>query len=288
VGNEVFDKPGEEPTIVKKPGRRVFIGGHSLGGSLTVLYAAYDFDRRPDHELIGASDVDGLVLLEGGDFPKKDAQAISADSYRESLRKKYEDGKVYFDMNILGIKYAPSTMLSLALSGWAADNARHQESVFPQYTRPKLVRLPHITNEALLAFAIDNDFSLFFIARASVGYPKGELGKQFRRKFGLPFDPHKCPLLTPFNILGKPMDKNFVYDWINIDQEPKNFYCGKSCIRPAPRNAMRGLKSPTFTRSRARLTKALIFMWRSRSFRSGQMTSRNGISRRGSQPIPES
>ena len=181
VGNEVMVKPGEEPTVVKKPGRKVFIGGHSLGGSLTVLYAAYDFDRRPGHELIGASDVDGLVLLEGGDFPNKEINFIDADSYRESLRKKYKDGKVYFDMDILGIKYAPSTMLSLALSGWAADNARHQESVFPQYTRPKLVQLPHITNEALLAFAIDNDFSLFFIARASIGYPKGELGKQFRR-----------------------------------------------------------------------------------------------------------
>jgi len=224
VGNEVIEKPGEEPMVVKKPGKHVLIGGHSLGGSLTVLYAAYDFDRRPDRELLGASDVDGLVLLEGGGFPRKEITVIDAESYRESFKEKFEHGKVYFDMDILGIKYAPATMLSLALSAWAADNARGQESVFPEYARPRLVQLPHITNEALLAFAMDNDFSTFFIARASIGYPKGELGKQFRRKTGIPFDPHKCPMLTPFAHGHKPLDPEFVYDWINIDEQPKNFF----------------------------------------------------------------
>jgi len=232
VGNEVIEKSGEEAMVVKKPGKRVLIGGHSLGGSLTVIYAAYDFDRRPGRELIGASDVDGLVLLEGGGFSKKELTVTDANSYQQSLAGKFKDGKVYFDLDILGIQYAPSTMLSLALSGWAADNARGQESVFPEYSRPKLVRLPRITNEALLAFAMDDEFSPFFIARASVGYPAGELGKQFRRATGLPLDPHKCPLLTPFRYGSRPMDPEFVYDWVNIDQNPKNFYCGKT-LHPA-------------------------------------------------------
>ncbi|UBV41803.1 alpha/beta fold hydrolase [Deinococcus taeanensis] len=38
----------------------VFIGGHSMGGTLTGLYAAYDFSGTP-----GAADVRGLVMLDG-------------------------------------------------------------------------------------------------------------------------------------------------------------------------------------------------------------------------------
>ena len=228
VGDEVIEKPGEEPVIVKKPGKKILIGGHSLGGSLTVLYAAYDFDRRPNKEILGANDVDGLVLLEGGGFPNKPASTIDADSYLNSQKKRFTTGKVYFDMNMLGIQYAPSTMLSLDLSGWAADNARGQESVFPQYARPKQVQLPHITNEAMLGFAIDDDLATFFIARTSIGYPTGALGKQFKKASGIPFDPGKCPIITPFGTGHKPLDENFVYGWINIDQKPKSFFYGKS------------------------------------------------------------
>ena len=44
----------------KKLTPNVFIGGHSLGGVLTGLYAAYDFDGTP-----GFADVKGLVMLDG-------------------------------------------------------------------------------------------------------------------------------------------------------------------------------------------------------------------------------
>jgi len=231
VGDQVIEKPGEEPVIVKKPGKKVLIGGHSLGGSLTVMYAAYDFDRRPGKEILGMNDVDGLVLLEGGGFPKKETTVIDADSYLNSQKKRFTTGKVYFDMNMMGIQYAPSTMLSLDLSGWAADNARGQESVFPQYARPKQVQLPHITNEAMLGFAIDDDLATFFIARASIGYPAGALHKQFKKASGIPFDPGKCPLVTPFGPGHKPMDEKFVYDWVNIDRKPKSFFYGKPGCR---------------------------------------------------------
>jgi pimeloyl-ACP methyl ester carboxylesterase len=42
-------------------GRRVLLGGHSLGASVAVAYAAWDFDGKP-----GYKDVDGLVLIDGG------------------------------------------------------------------------------------------------------------------------------------------------------------------------------------------------------------------------------
>jgi len=42
-------------------GRRVVLGGHSLGGTITVAYATWDFGGRA-----GAKDLDGLVLIDGG------------------------------------------------------------------------------------------------------------------------------------------------------------------------------------------------------------------------------
>jgi hypothetical protein len=45
----------------RKGGRTVVLGGHSLGGSITVAYASWDFNGRP-----GFRDLAGLVLIDGG------------------------------------------------------------------------------------------------------------------------------------------------------------------------------------------------------------------------------
>jgi pimeloyl-ACP methyl ester carboxylesterase len=45
-------------------GRRVVMGGHSLGGSITTAYATWDFDGKP-----GADDLAGLVYIDGGSNP---------------------------------------------------------------------------------------------------------------------------------------------------------------------------------------------------------------------------
>jgi hypothetical protein len=45
----------------RRQGKRVILGGHSLGASMTVAYASWDFGGRP-----GYSDLDGLVLIDGG------------------------------------------------------------------------------------------------------------------------------------------------------------------------------------------------------------------------------
>jgi hypothetical protein len=44
-----------------KHGRRVVLGGHSLGGSITTAYATWDFAGRP-----GARGLSGLVYIDGG------------------------------------------------------------------------------------------------------------------------------------------------------------------------------------------------------------------------------
>jgi pimeloyl-ACP methyl ester carboxylesterase len=45
-------------------GRRVVMGGHSLGGSITTAYATWDFNGKP-----GAKDLAGLVLIDGASSP---------------------------------------------------------------------------------------------------------------------------------------------------------------------------------------------------------------------------
>jgi pimeloyl-ACP methyl ester carboxylesterase len=45
-------------------GRRVVLGGHSLGGSITTAYATWDFDGEA-----GAEDLSGLVYIDGGSSP---------------------------------------------------------------------------------------------------------------------------------------------------------------------------------------------------------------------------
>jgi pimeloyl-ACP methyl ester carboxylesterase len=44
-----------------RQGKRVILGGHSLGASMTAAYASWDFDGHPGYE-----DLEGLVLIDGG------------------------------------------------------------------------------------------------------------------------------------------------------------------------------------------------------------------------------
>jgi pimeloyl-ACP methyl ester carboxylesterase len=191
VGNKVIGTEVDDAVVEKKPGRFVFIGGHSMGGYLTRLYASYDFDRRPGHEVLGMDDVDGLIILEGGGFKHREIKEIDADKYRESLQKYFEEGAPYLEMN----------MLSAAIMGWAAYNARGMESVFPDYLVMMTARMPRMTNEAVLGYGMDDDVTPMFIGRVSMGFPSGEMGMggQLRRKLAqLPLDPGECPVITPW------------------------------------------------------------------------------------------
>lgn len=48
----------------KTVGRKIVMGGHSLGGSITAAYATWDFDGEP-----GAKALAGLVFIDGGSSP---------------------------------------------------------------------------------------------------------------------------------------------------------------------------------------------------------------------------
>jgi len=50
--------------LARKQAKRVVVGGHSLGGSITTAYATWDFDGKA-----GAADLAGLVYIDGGSNP---------------------------------------------------------------------------------------------------------------------------------------------------------------------------------------------------------------------------
>jgi len=60
----------------RSDGRDVVLGGHSLGGSITTAYATWDFDGRA-----GATDLDGLVFIDGGSGPS----TLTADEAAQRL-----------------------------------------------------------------------------------------------------------------------------------------------------------------------------------------------------------
>lgn len=78
--------------------RNVFIGGHSMGGSLTGLYAAYDFNGPPVDAGRGADDVRGMVMLDG---------APGLLSNQPLTRQNYDDGTGGVLGPLTGLKKLP-------------------------------------------------------------------------------------------------------------------------------------------------------------------------------------
>jgi len=62
--------------LARKQAKRVVVGGHSLGGSITTAYATWDFDGEA-----GAAGLAGLVYIDGGSSPVP----ITADSATAAL-----------------------------------------------------------------------------------------------------------------------------------------------------------------------------------------------------------
>jgi len=60
----------------ERRGRRVVLGGHSLGGTITTAYATWDFGGRP-----GARGLSGLVYIDGGSR----TEAVTPDEAQASL-----------------------------------------------------------------------------------------------------------------------------------------------------------------------------------------------------------
>ena len=138
--------------LARAGGRRVVLGGHSLGASLTVAYASWDFGGRP-----GYRDLDGLVLIDGGLLGSFDA--FTLDQAKAAISD-LDAGRPFGDL--LGIGVAESAGLFAEMGGVFAriaptgDAATLQD--FPLLPGSLDPGYP-VTNRGLLGHGFDRETS---------------------------------------------------------------------------------------------------------------------------------
>ncbi len=147
----------------KSGGRKVILGGHSLGGSLTSIYATWDFNGTP-----GYKDLAGLVLVDGaarGTFgAQPDASAVTAQ-----IAAVNDPTKLPFASLLPGIPtYYNGVFPQLAARYAIAEptkNAALQGLLggigLGAFTRPSSEG--KLTNEGQLGYAFDRDTSPSFV-----------------------------------------------------------------------------------------------------------------------------
>jgi pimeloyl-ACP methyl ester carboxylesterase len=138
--------------IAREQGRKVILGGHSLGASLTVAYAAWDFNGRP-----GYKDLDGLVLIDGGLLGSFDAYDLAQ---AQGAIADLQTSDPFFDL--LGIGVPEAAGLFAEIGGLYAEKAPTASAAalqaFPLL--PPVFNPPFpVTNRALLGNAFDRDTS---------------------------------------------------------------------------------------------------------------------------------
>lgn len=133
--------------------REVVLGGHSLGASLTLAYAAWDFGGRP-----GYKDVDGMVLIDGGLLGSFDAFDLTQ---AEQAISELRNGNPF--AQLLGPGLPPETAglfgeiagLYARLAPQDAATTLQEYPLLPGDLNPPFA----VTDRALLGYAFDRDTS---------------------------------------------------------------------------------------------------------------------------------
>jgi pimeloyl-ACP methyl ester carboxylesterase len=141
----------------RRGGRRVVLGGHSLGGSITTAYATWDFQGRP-----AAQDVSGLVYIDGASNPTP----ITPEQAQQSLQE-LQNGSPWIAFGgipapFLGIFSATGSTATVVAPtdpslGWSFP-------LLPANLKPPV----QPTNEAQFAYAVDTETSPASLAAAQV------------------------------------------------------------------------------------------------------------------------
>ena len=127
--------------------REVILGGHSLGGSTTAAYAAWDFNGHPGYE-----DLSGLVLIDGGLLGTFATPSLKRVKQRLAA---IQTGDPFEDLLGLGIPWAAGAFAEVA--SLYAEKKPNEPAVLQQYPLiPPDLRPPvPATNEAALGYAFD-------------------------------------------------------------------------------------------------------------------------------------
>jgi hypothetical protein len=151
----------------------VLFGGHSMGTSWAGAFAAYDFDPGPGvlaaHELI-----DGLLLLEGGGLGAG-SEPPTQQEYLDAVADLAAPGGS--DVYLPNVLVFPTPALGSAaeIAGLAGTHAPddpailQKGSLFGGFPATLLFGAP-MTNQALVGFFIDDDFTTMRAFSASVGF----------------------------------------------------------------------------------------------------------------------
>jgi hypothetical protein len=135
----------------RRGGREVILGGHSLGASMAVAYAAWDFKGRA-----GWRDLSGLVLIDGGLLGTFTSPSLKGVRERLAALRK---GDPFLDLLGIGVPWASGVFAGLA--GQFARVAPDARATLVDYPAiPAALRPPvPATNEGALGYAFDDSTS---------------------------------------------------------------------------------------------------------------------------------
>jgi pimeloyl-ACP methyl ester carboxylesterase len=131
-------------------GGEVVLGGHSLGGSITVAYATWDFDGRA-----GAEDLAGIALIDGGSGA---GQAPTVEEAQAELTE-LDSGSAFNDIVGLGLPWAAGVFNALGSTATVLEpdepSIGYASPLIPQNLKPPVAP----TNAAQYGYALDTDTS---------------------------------------------------------------------------------------------------------------------------------
>jgi pimeloyl-ACP methyl ester carboxylesterase len=202
--------------IARYPHATVFLGGHSLGGSIVPIYAAWDFG---DHA--GFQRLSGLLLFEGTPDPQPAGGIPSQAAYETTgtagplggsslaaLRsgnpvvslEPFVGTDLFVTAQIIGMRASDLFGAPQALSPDADLNRGFTKLLFG------LQKVPVATNRAALGFGFDDNYEPLSFARVSIGSAVGPVGPNRQQALFSAF-------LSPGDMLLAPTDATATYDW---------------------------------------------------------------------------
>ena len=137
----------------KRGGRSVVLGGHSLGASLTLAYAAWDFGGKP-----GYKDLDGMVLIDGGLLGS--FNAFDLDQAKQAIAE-LATASPFVELLGPGLSPRPPACSPRSAGCYAqpgAPTAGDHASELPAAAGGAQSAVP-VTDRALLGYAFDRDTS---------------------------------------------------------------------------------------------------------------------------------
>src|SRR3954447_952180 len=133
-------------TKARAAGKRVILGGHSLGASVAVAYASWDFAGRA-----GYKDLDGVVLIDGGLRGSFDSADLAQARKRLAAIRK----QPFLDLLGLGLPWVTGILSEsaaiLALKDPAGPSVGQAFPLLPAQFKPPVPA----TNRGELGFAFD-------------------------------------------------------------------------------------------------------------------------------------